>query len=201
MTTEETGHDAFDELVEAMPKIAEAVKAFPESVQGKAFDALMEAHAGNAPIASTDTGSTSAKTRRTRKTSTRKSKASDNGAKTTAKRSSSAPTMVKDLDLAPKGKASFKDFAAAKAPTSNNDKNVVIVYYLAQITGTSPITIDHVFTSYRNAAWKIPKNLQNSLAATASKKGYFNTSDLQDIRLEVHGINRVEHELPEKSKE
>lgn len=186
---------AFDELVEAMPRIAEAVKAFPEAVQGKAFDALMKAHAGSPLNASTDAGSPSTKTRKPRKR-----QKSDNGAKTTAKRSSSAPTMVKDLDLAPKGKTSFKDFVAEKAPTTNDDKNVVIVYYLAQVTGTSPITIDHVFTSYRSAGWKIPKNLQNSLAVTASRKGYFETSDLRDIRLEVHGINRVEHELPEKAK-
>ena len=65
----------------------------------------------------------------------------------------------------------------------------------------SPITVDHVFTCYRIAGWKIPPDLANSLRLTASKKGYIDTANSQNILLANHGINRVEHELPVKPKE
>ena len=189
---------AFDDLVEAMPRIAAVVTQFPESVQGKVFDALMDAYSGASTTASTNgkTDATMAKAKRP----SRKKKTSDNGG-TTKRRGGGGPTMLKDLDLAPKGKTSFKDFVAEKAPQSQHDQNVASVYYLTQKAGLSPITIDHVVTCYRVAGWKVPPALANSLRLTASKKGYIDTANSQNILLANHGINRVEHDLPVKSKE
>jgi hypothetical protein len=191
---------AFNDLVEAMPRIAAVVKEFPESVQGMAFEVLMSAFLADAPAVST--GMNGLKEKAARKTRRRKPSTSElSGNGTATKRRAVAPTMLKDLDLAPKAKTSFKDFVAEKNPKSQDDKNAVSVYYLAQEAGVSPITTDHVFTCYRVAGWKIPPSLVMSLRLTASKKAYIDTANSQSILLTNHGINRVEHDLPMKSKE
>jgi hypothetical protein len=73
---------------------------------------------------------------RPRKPRARKREASKDGGAVKAKRGSS-PTQIRDFDLAPGGKESFADFIAEKQPRSQNDKNVVSVYYLSQIAGES----------------------------------------------------------------
>jgi hypothetical protein len=193
----QTDGNAFDELAAAMPRIAEALKDLPESVQGKAFDALVATFTEDA-LATTQGGGA----RKRRRTATRKAKTTGEKTTTTTRRGSAgSPTMVKDLDLAPTGKTSFKDFIAEKSPMTQHDRSVVSVYWLSQIAGVSRITVSDIFTCYRHAAgWKVPANLANGLAVTANRKGFFDTSDLQDIKLKPHGINRVEHELPKKPK-
>lgn len=74
---------AFDELEAAMPRIAEAVKDLPESVQGRAFDALVTAATGGAAAA-------------------------PEGETTSGRRAAPLVTISKDLDLAPTGKKSFR---------------------------------------------------------------------------------------------
>lgn len=200
MAGEESGQkdgDAFNELAAAMPRIAEALKDIPEPLQGKAFDALVAVFTEGT---ATTTGGSSHTTRRRRRISTRKPKTTGRKA-TSGRRAAPAVAISKDLDLAPTGKKSFKDLITEKNPTTHHDRSVVSVYWLSQIAGISPVTVSDVFTCYRHAGgWKVPANLANGLAVTANRKGFFDTSDLQDIKLKPHGINRVEHELPKKSK-
>jgi hypothetical protein len=194
-THTEQGGSAFDRLAAAMPKIAAAVKDLPEAVQGKAFDALV-ATFDNGGAA---TGSTEQTQRSRRKPAGRKPKATDEEGGTTRRKA--APTTInKDLNLSPGGKKSFATFVAEKKPTTQNDRSLVAIYWLSEIADQSPITVSDVFTCYKKTeGWKLPKNPANALAVTANRKGYFDTSDLQDIQLTPHGINRV-NELPEKEK-
>ena len=189
--------EALDELITAMPRIAEALKGLPESVQGKAFDVLVARVPGGAPVPPPGEPDPAKKQR---KETTRETKETAGEKATARRRSTGSPTLIKDLDLTPNGKKSFQDFITEKNPETQNDRSVVSVYYLDQIAGISPVTINHVFTCYRRAGWKIPAHLPNGLAVTAHEKGFFDTSNLQDIKLVSHGINRVEHDLPKKSK-
>lgn len=201
MAEEENGQEdgsAFDDLAAAMPRIAEALKGLPDSVQGKAFDALVGTLTGGA--AATTPSATGRTKKRSRATATKATATGDTSMSTTRRRSAGLPTMIKDLDLAPKGKKSFKDFVAEKNPTTQHDRSVVSVYWLHEIAAISPITASHVFTCYRLVAgWKVPANLANALAVTANRKGFFDTSDTQDIKLMSHGINRVGQELPKST--
>lgn len=184
--------NAFDELAAAMPRIAAAVKDLPESVQGKAFDALVATFTGGDAAVTQSRGQTAPKRRAasTRKT-TRTAKKSKTG-----RRAAPPVTISKDLNLAPADKKSFKAFVAEKNPTTQHDRSVVSVYWLGHTAGHSPITVSDVFTCYRHVGWKVPANMPNGIAVTAHRKGFFDTSDLQDIKLKAHGINRVEQELP-----
>jgi len=189
---------SFDELAKAMPKIAAALKDLPESVQGKAFDALVASFTGNGAPAASESGRSRTTTSRRKTTQTKRRKATAGDEKPADRRRVAAPvTLVKDLDLAPKGKQSFKDFAAEKKPSTNHDRSAVAMYWLAEIAGISPIAVAHVYTCYRNVSgWAVPANMTNALAVTANRKGYFDTADGNDIKLKPHGINRVERELP-----
>ena len=190
-----------NKLLEQMPKIAEAVSAFPEAVQQQAFDALMAAASG-APVTTTpvreQNGDSSSKTP-SKKRSTRSNSASDENGGAKKKRGRGAPTAIKDLDLAPKGKKSFAAFVEEKQPKTQHDKNAVSVYYLEHVLGETPITLNHVFTCYRDAQWPVPTNPANSLALTAARRMFLDTSDLDDIKLMPRGLNHVEQALPPKS--
>jgi len=109
-------------------------------------------------------------------------------------------SIVKGLDLKPKGKTSFADFVKEKNPSSNQDKCVVSVYYLRHELGNKAINANDVFTCFKAANWRVPADLENTLAVSATRKGWFDTSDRQNIKITIHGENFVEHDLPSKPK-
>jgi hypothetical protein len=109
--------------------------------------------------------------------------------------------MVKDLDLHPKGKPSFDEFVEDKKPSSNEDKYVVVVYYLKEILGTQSATIHQVGTVFRlMKTWKVPTDVANGLRVAAYRKGTLDTTNYEDIKLTPAGLNFVEHDLPPKLK-
>jgi hypothetical protein len=197
---ENNGQDgsSLDALLAKMPRIAEAVSRFPEAVQQQAFDALM-AEAGGASVGTKSREAKEPQTRANKRTASRKKTA--DGQKTS--RRSGGPKQLKDLDLAPRGKVSLKDFVDEKKPKTNHDRNVVSVYYCARILEVDAVTVDHVFTCYRDMNWRLPggNNFNNSLALTASRKRFLDTSDGDNITLTSKGTNYVEHDLPPKAKE
>src|SRR4030095_8356051 len=101
-----------------------------------------------------------------------------------------------------RGKKSLQDLVDEKQPKTNHDKNVLAVYYCARILELSSVTIDHVFTVYRDMGWRLPggNNFANSLALTANRKRFLDTADGDNITLTSKGTNYVEHDLPPKSK-
>jgi len=107
------------------------------------------------------------------------------------------PKISKDLDLSGGKKGeSLRDFFSKYKPSSNLERNLVFVYYLKQVAGIEHITIDHVFTCYRNIkSLKVPGSLKQSLIDTNILKGWFDTSSLDDIKLTVPGINYLEHDM------
>ncbi|SRR6266849_6744400 len=194
---------SLDDLLKRMPEIATAVNAFSsETVQQRAFDALLStipiarSTATSTPeVAHTNGSNGHIKTRRRR---SKVDASTDLGDVTERRRrKSGSPKTVGDLNLRPDGKASFRDFVAAKAPSGALEQNVVAAYYVKQELSLEPISIDHIHTCYLNAEWRLPANLQNSLSKSAMK-GWLNTSDQDDIQLTAQGINLVRHDLPRK---
>lgn len=117
--------------------------------------------------------------------------------KSTSK-SRQSPSIVKELDLSPKGKKSFQDFVEEKQPSSNSEKCTVAVYYLHHELGIENITINQVFTCYRDVKkWK-PGDVYDYLAKTASNKGWLDTSNMEDISITPQGEHFVETQLPQK---
>ncbi len=192
---DEGGQDKadFDALLAEMPRIAEVVKTFPEAVQPQAFEALMAEARGQRSL-----GAGESKTKTPRRTKPRAKKADGDG-KTTRRRKRK-PSAVRSLDLAPKGKKSFKDFVAEKQPKTNHDKNTASVYYLAEELGMSAVTVEHVFTCYKDMGWREPSDLANSLSLTAYHKRFLDTADMDNITVTAPGRNHVRHDLPPTKK-
>ncbi len=119
--------------------------------------------------------------------------------KSRAKASSTASlSIVRDLNLKPKGKDSFDQFATKKNPDSNQHKCVVAVYYLRHELNLTLITVDHVYTCFKHMQWRVPTSLANTMAYVSSVHGWLDTRSMGDIKLTTIGENLVEHDLPSK---
>jgi hypothetical protein len=201
--------DRYEKLKAEIGDIARAVNEFKsERVQEQAFVAMVKALSGEGPIVAdasdeklaptvgdeliTAASKTTARARRRGSAA-----ASADGAK--ARPKSGPVTQDKTLDLNPKGKTSFLDFIAAKAPPDNqHDHNVLAVYWLINDAGFAKVTADQVYTCYRSAGWKLPGDFRNSLQRTASIKGWLDTKASDDLKITPQGINFVERQLPPK---
>lgn len=104
--------------------------------------------------------------------------------------------FAKDLNLKPKGKKSFDDFVIEKKPNSIYEKCTVATYYLKHELGLPAVSASHVFTCFKHIKWRVPADLLNSLAYTASHYGWLDTSDMEGITVSVMGENLIEHDLP-----
>ena len=121
-------------------------------------------------------------------------------AKGKRKSSGQMPSIVKNLDLSGGGTDErLKDFYAKYEAKSNFDKNLIFMYYLDHKLGLEGITVDHIFTCYRDIPnIKVPEALRQSLLDTNNRKGWIDTSDTENLKITTPGINYLEHDLPKK---
>jgi hypothetical protein len=204
------GSTEFRELIDAMPAIASAVNAFKnESVQVEAFRSLVAAYgaAAGPSVSETSTGSGSAdaggheadqgRNGRGKATGVKKAP-SKGGNRATSK--VAAPPLDGSLDLHPKGKKSFEDFAAEKNPSNFTERSMVAVYWLKNELQSEAVTISRVFTCYKRMGWRTPNNPVNQLQVVASTKKYLDTSSMENIQLTHAGSQYVEFDLPKTTK-
>jgi len=118
------------------------------------------------------------------------------GAKAKGKGKSKASlSLVKDLNFKPKGKKPFDEFIGTKKPSSYYEKSTISAYYLKHELSISAISANHIFTCFKHMNWRVPANLLNTLAYTASRYGWLDTSNREDIKVTTMGENLVEHDL------
>lgn len=109
------------------------------------------------------------------------------------------PQLIKDLDLSGKdvGK-SLKEFVSEKKPSTNIERTAVFIYYLQNILSISEITVDHVFSCYKDIGVRLPQNLPQNLNDTASSRYGFIEVNNGNYTMSIVGINLIEHDLPKK---
>lgn len=184
----------YEEIKTELLAIADVLKKYPENVQPKVFEILtshfLEKTMPDSKIeGSSDKEKSNAKVKQ-KSTSTPKSSGKS------SKKNSENITLLKDLDLRKKGEKSFKDFYDEKKPGASNEFNSVAVYYLSEILELSGITPSHIFTCYKEVTKRPPEAFIQSLRDTASKNGYIDTADINNIKIPLRGKNFVEHDLP-----
>lgn len=206
--------DLLDRLIDAMPRMAEAVNSFElKDNQRFALQALLSA-AGVHPtvleparevnadrplsivpplpaersevkVTADATGDeqTSSRTKRARKSNSKKSW-----------------PRAKDINFRPADKQSLRDFVAEKKPATIHEKNLVFVYYMAEVLGLSQVTIGHVLAAYDECGDKPPALPDSSLRSTAARKHWLDTAELQTVGVQMthSGRNVVEHDMPMK---
>ena len=115
---------------------------------------------------------------------------------------SASGSIAKDLDLSGGGKVqSLKDFFGQYKVSSNFERNLIFVYYLQHKLKIKGITLDHIFTCYRDVGVKVPAALQQSLWDTTNRKGWLDTSSSENIRVTVPGMNFIEHDMSKSGTE
>ena len=116
------------------------------------------------------------------------------------KTGNSNPKMINDLDLSGSTcGTSLRDFYDKYKAKSNFEKNLLFLYYLKNIMKEDKISIDHIFTCYRNISGiKIPGNLEQSIRDTRTKKSWIEYKKIDELSITVHGINYVEHDMKKR---
>jgi hypothetical protein len=122
-------------------------------------------------------------------------KAVNNKKLTGAKKSKTTFKRIKDWDLSPPSKISASAFANEKNPTSQKQKCVVAAYYISHILEFEAVTIDHIFSFFKDLNWIVPANLPNTLHQAGSE-GWLDTSDSENLIITNRGENLIEHQLP-----
>lgn len=109
--------------------------------------------------------------------------------------------MNKDLNLLPNDRETFQQFYEKKQPKTGIEINTVAVYYLEKILEKQEISIEDIYTCYKNVNARIPKALKQSLTDTSSSKyGYINAVN-NYYTVSIVGENFVEYDLPKKKKD
>jgi hypothetical protein len=210
--------DPFDRLLDAMPKIAEAVNVFSsEEVQRRAFDALL-ATLGRTVTGHSDEPPTDAQwanwsaevpAKSALPASPAGTSENGDGQRVTNARGSrrsrvSTPkktwTVNRNINFAPADKPSLRDVVDEKKPKSNKDKNLVAAYYLAEHLGQETFDVSDVMGAFKFMAWPLPTNPANSLQVVASTLSWFDTKDMSKIQLTHIGSDYCEHKLPRSTK-
>jgi len=108
---------------------------------------------------------------------------------------------LKDLDLsAQEDRVSLVEFMDAKFPITNEERNLVFLYYLQYLLKSKPITADHVFTCYKAAKIRVPLNLESSLKTTATQRRWIKITKTGRLSVTPSGKLYVEKQLPKKLK-
>jgi hypothetical protein len=201
----------FEELLSAMPRIAEAVNVFvSEENQRTALSALLRAlgHSDESP-SHAESAEPSLSVVRSLDLGQSEEHGAEAAVPTRAvggpaggrRRNRKKPSLrALDIDLYPEGKPSLRDFAAQKTPSGHFEMNVAAVYYLQEVLGLEAVEAGHVLTAFNECGWRVPADPVNSLNKTASAKKWLDTSDMRAIRLTFSGRNLVQHDLPKSAK-
>jgi hypothetical protein len=115
--------------------------------------------------------------------------------KSKTKRNLPSLDLVKDLNLHPEGKPHFAEFVAQKQPQKQQDQICVYLYYLRKILEIEGVTANHIFTCFKAANVRPPELLPQRICTVASRKGWFDTSNLKAIEITTSGVNHVDHAL------
>lgn len=108
-------------------------------------------------------------------------------------------TYLTDLDLSGNAKRpSLVEFMDTKLPLTNEERNLVFVYYLEYTLQAQTITLDHVYTCYREANIRTPYNMEQSLQQmTAAKDNWIERADDGSYSVTPAGKRYVEERLPQ----
>ncbi|RKT49855.1 zinc ribbon domain-containing protein [Coprobacter fastidiosus] len=99
------------------------------------------------------------------------------------------------LNLNPSDNESLKSFIGKFKASNGFQYNLLFAYYLQKVIGKTNINANHIYTCYKNVGVKIPNNLYQSLVDTKNKKGWIDTSDMNNITVTISGENCVEQDL------
>ncbi|WP_311243924.1 hypothetical protein [Microbacterium sp. WCS2018Hpa-23] len=188
----------FETRLDRVSRAADVVNSLPKKLQAGAFQYLI---GGDVPIVEVPPARHQAEGNSSSSTLTPAPASTDAGSKPTprARKNGSKPgkSASNDLsiDLFPEGKTSFKDFAAEKAPSTNNERYAVAVYWILRVAELEAATVAQVMSCFMVADWRLPNDSGNG-ASKSRVAGYLSSGSSEDLKLSSIGLNLVKSDLP-----
>ncbi|MBB6329829.1 hypothetical protein HNP24_000779 [Chryseobacterium sediminis] len=105
--------------------------------------------------------------------------------------------LISSLNLISKGSLSLKDFFGQFVTKNNFENNIVILSYLKNEMKEENVGVNHIYTCYKNLGIKVP-SIKQSLFDTKHRKGWIDTSNIEDLKITVAGENFMDHEIVRK---
>jgi hypothetical protein len=106
-------------------------------------------------------------------------------------------TYLKELELGPQpDHPSLVDFMDSKFPITNEERNIVFLYYLQHMLNIKPVTVDHIYTCYRVAKIRAPLNIEKAL----NQHDWIKIAKNGQLTLSSTGKGYVEKQLPKRHK-
>lgn len=93
-------------------------------------------------------------------------------------------------------KPTLREFYTEKNPRRFPERHTVLLYYLSHIKQVEEVNLSHIYTAYKSLKVKPPKNLYQSFLQMGSLHKYFDTKNMNDIKLTPKG-NKLVQDLPE----
>jgi hypothetical protein len=128
------------------------------------------------------------------KTKIEKTKTAIKKSKSTAPKD---PIYLTDFNFKPTDNKSLKDFYNEYTVKTNYENNLVFAYYFQEILKIGEISINHIYSCYRQLSIKVP-SFPQTLKDTKTHKGWLDVSNTNDLKVTRTGINFIEHELAKK---
>ena len=108
---------------------------------------------------------------------------------------------MEDLELkATADHLSLVEFMDSKLPITNEERNLVFLYYLQYIIKHKPIKLDDVYTCYVTGRIRVPLNIEQSLQKTADSVNWIKITKNGSMNVTSEGKRYVEDQLPKKVK-
>jgi hypothetical protein len=102
--------------------------------------------------------------------------------------------ILSDLNLRPTDKISLKQFASGYTIKSAEELTLVIVYYLQEKLKLT-VTLNHIYTCYRELGEKVPQFFKQTLTNHKTKKNWIDVEDWNNIKVTIIGTNYILHDL------
>lgn len=117
------------------------------------------------------------------------------------KRGKESYSIDRNLNLrGDKSIPSFKTFLGEKKPSSAQEFNAVVVYYLQKMLGIEKVTLDQAYTCYVEAPRRPPEAFKQSFTDTKNRQGWIEFDPEGHLKIPHRGSVFVEHDLPKPQK-
>jgi hypothetical protein len=199
----------YEEIVLQLERISGIIHKYPESLQSRVFDILVNSYFNNGKIDYTPSAI------HTEKAVVNSDEEKEQPLKELTPQEKSLPlekqknkpklvrrppsyNFNKELDLSSKSNSiSLKDYVANYNVKTDIDFNTISIYYLRHIKHyQEEINVDHIYTCYKYAERKLPADLKGSLKNTADRRyGYIDQKGGKNITLTSYGENHVEFKM------
>lgn len=99
--------------------------------------------------------------------------------------------ILSDIDFNPVGLDSLKVFYKKFPVKSDNERNLLFVYYLLEHLKVKKIQGDHIYTCYDEIGVRIPENITQSINNTKNRTKWIESVGLSTITITVKGRNKI----------